>query len=119
MAKSSSKTTPLLVPNTSPYRDVHREQWGRRCFLPLNLDLTIQTKHLQSLTVETEKQWNIGNGFVFKVRHTQKHRSLYEDIHGSTVYNSRRLKLMLPMGDSEPFTLRNSTLTIAKNERAL
>lgn len=64
------------LPNTSPYRDVHGEQWGRRCFLPLNLDLTIQTKHLQSLTVETEKQWNIGNGFVFKVRHTQKHRGL-------------------------------------------
>ena len=83
--------------NTSFYRDIHREEWWC-CFLPLILDLTIQTKHLQPLTAEAEKEWNLDNGFVFKVRHTQKQKSLSENIHCSRVYNSKRLKMMSAYG---------------------
>ena len=87
MEKSSPKTTPSLVFKTPDLTQPSTERGERRrcCFLELNLDLTIQTKHLQLLTVETEKQWNLDNSYVFKARHTQKQVSLYE---GGRVRNS-------------------------------
>lgn len=58
-----------------------REERWACCFLPLNSDLTIQTRHLQLLTVETEKEHNLDNDFAFNVRHIQNPASLYENIH--------------------------------------
>ena len=56
--------------NTSPPRDMDREEWGRCCFPPLNFHLITQTAHLWLLTIETRKEWNLDNSFVFKVKHT-------------------------------------------------
>lgn len=62
------------------------------CLLPLNSDWTVQTRHLQLFTVETEKERNLDKDFVFKVRHIQNPASLCENIHCSAVCNSKRLK---------------------------
>lgn len=87
------KTTPLLAFKTLALTGtIHRQARWTCCFLPFNLDLTIQTKHLQLLTVRTGREQNLTNGFVFKINHTHQQRSLYEKIHLDTVHNSKRLK---------------------------
>ena len=87
------KTTPLLAFKTPALTGtIQREAWWTCCFLPFNLDLTIQTKHLQLLTVKTGRKQNLANGFFFKTNHANRQSSLYEKIHLDTVHNSRRLK---------------------------
>lgn len=85
------------LPNTRPHRDINREERGRCCFLPLNLDLIMQTTHLQLLTIVTGQEGNLDKS-LFSRSSTHTNRIVYEKIHHSTVYHSKRLKILSTKG---------------------
>lgn len=82
MEKSSSRTTPLIVFKTPALTETSTGGLGGDVTFSHLLGFDRSTKHLQLLTVGTGKKRNFDNGFVFKVKHTQQQRSLYERIHG-------------------------------------
>ena len=71
--RSSSEATPLLVFQTPGLTQTPTgRNEGDVAFPHLILNQSCRLKRLQLLSKETRKEWNLDNGFAFKIKHTRQ-----------------------------------------------
>lgn len=78
----------------------------------------METAHLQLLTLETRKEWNLDNSFVFKVKHTPPQNFVIRRFTTVLRIIAKDSKFGPPMKGHDP-SLQKFSITTPENEGAL